>query len=109
MATSSGAASYTTPRGTTHPDHRSVARAVASARMAGVRRLTYPVWPAGTRPRGARAMPLTVQERLAKRRALRCYRTQAGMITDDPAGFAMTAAQINAFTRATEIFVEHTR
>ncbi len=71
--------------------------------------LAYPVWPAGLRPVGARALFLTAQERLAKRRAVRSYRTQVGCITDDPAGFAMTRAQIAAFTRPQEMFVERHR
>lgn len=89
-----------------HPDHRAAAAAVAAARMAGVRRLAYPVWPAGRRLRSVRSLPLTAQERLAKRRAIRGYRTQTGRITDDPAGFAMTPAQIAAFSRPAETFVE---
>lgn len=87
-----------------HPDHRIVAGAVAAARVAGVRRLRYPVWPIGMPLGGACALPLTAQQRLAKRRTLRGYRTQAGAITDDPNGFAMTPAQIGAFTRPSEWF-----
>lgn len=86
-----------------HPDHRAVA--AAATRRAGVRWWRYPVWPAGARQRGARAMPLTAQERLMKRHAIRSYRTQAGAITDDPGGFAMTRQQIAAFSRPQEIFV----
>lgn len=89
-----------------HPDHRVVAAAVAAARMAGVRRLHFPVWPAGTRLAGARTLALTAQERLAKRRALRGYRTQAGLITDDPAGFAISRNQLAAFTGPVETFLE---
>lgn len=54
-------------------------------------------------------MPLTAQERLAKRFAIRGYRTQAGRITDDPAGFAMTRAQIAAFSGPVETFAEYRR
>lgn len=89
-----------------HPDHRIVAAGVAAARMAHTRHLSYLVWPAGGRVRGARCLALTSQERLAKRHAIRCYRTQAGRITDDPQGFAMTRAQIAAFSRPMETFVE---
>ena len=92
-----------------HPDHRVVAGAIAAVRIAGVRHLAYPVWPAGARPRGARMLALTAQQRLAKRHAIRSYRTQAGRITDDPAGFAMTRAQIAAFSRPVESFVEQRR
>ncbi|WP_425230837.1 PIG-L deacetylase family protein [Sphingomonas sp.] len=92
--------------GDDHPDHRIVAAAVAAARMAGVRMLSYPVWPAGGRLRGARRLPLSAQQRLAKRHALCSYRTQTGRITDDPGGFTMTRKQIAAFSRPVETFVE---
>lgn len=86
-----------------HPDHRIVA--AGAVHSPGVCWWRYPVWPAGQRWRGARAMPLTAQERLAKRHAIRSYRTQAGRITDDPNGFAMTRRQIAAFTGPQEVFV----
>lgn len=92
-----------------HPDHRVVAAAVAAVRLPGVRCLAYPVWPAGVRLGGARHLALTAQQRLAKRHAIRSYRTQTGRITDDPAGFAMTPAQIAAFSRPIETFVEGRR
>ncbi|MDJ0275915.1 PIG-L family deacetylase [Sphingomonas sp. 2R-10] len=87
-----------------HPDHRVVAAAVR--RQGGVRRLTYPVWPAGQRLPGARPIRLSGQERLMKCRAIRNYHTQTGRITDDPSGFAMTARQIAAFSRPQEVFAE---
>ena len=89
-----------------HADHRTAAAAVAATRGAGIRRLAYRVWPAGTHPCAARALTLTAQQRLAKTRAIRGYRTQTGAITDDPAGFALSRAQIAAFSRAAEMFVE---
>lgn len=85
-----------------HPDHRVVA--AAARRQRGLTWWRYPVWPAGQRLRGARALSLTAQERLAKRLALRRYRTQAGAITDDPNGFAMTPHQIAAFSQPQEVF-----
>ena len=92
-----------------HPDHRAVAACVGALRRPGLRIMTYPVWPAGLKPAGADALFLTAQERLAKRHALRGYRTQTGRIADDPAGFTMTRKQIAAFTGAQEIFVEWRR
>lgn len=89
-----------------HPDHRATAHVASKASGAGIRRLAYPVWPAGRDLSGARALILTGQQRLAKRQALRSYRTQTGRITDDPTGFAMTRAQIAAFSGARELFVE---
>jgi LmbE family N-acetylglucosaminyl deacetylase len=85
-----------------HPDHRVVA--AAAVRQPNVRWCRYPVWPAGQKLRGARILALSAQERLAKRHAIRSYRTQAGRITDDPGGFAMTAQQIAAFSRPQEVF-----
>ncbi len=90
-----------------HPDHRVVA--AGAGRQGGVRWLAYSVWPAGQRLPGARSLYLTAQERLMKRHAIRAYRTQAGRITDDPSGFAMTAPQIAAFSRPREVFAEEYR
>jgi LmbE family N-acetylglucosaminyl deacetylase len=88
-----------------HPDHRVVADALAHCRSAGVQRASYPVWPAGRVLSHHIALPLGEQTRLAKRLAIRRYRTQVGRITDDPAGFSMTRAQIAAFSRPVETFV----
>lgn len=88
-----------------HPDHRTVAACVAALRRPGLRTLAYPVWPAGKKVAGGVALYLSAQERLAKRRALRSYRTQTGRISDDPHGFAMTRRQIAAFTGTRELFV----
>lgn len=92
-----------------HADHRTVAACVEALRRPGVRTLTYPVWPAGQTTAGARVLFLTVQERLAKRRAIRSYRTQTGCITDDPDCFTMTREQIAAFSSPREVFVEQRR
>ena len=92
-----------------HPDHRVAAAGAAAASRAGVTHLAYPVWPAGAKLRGARDLALSAQERLAKRHAIRGYRTQAGWITDDPAGFAMTNGQIHAFAGPVETFVKISR
>ena len=92
-----------------HVDHRTVAACVEALRRPGLRMLTYPVWPAGRAVAGGGALFLTAQERLAKRRAIRSYRTQTGRITDDPDCFTMTRAQIAAFTGPREVFVERRR
>lgn len=92
-----------------HPDHRVVAASVGFRRHACVRRLAYPVWPAGAAIRYARVVTLSAQERLAKRRTIRSYRTQAGRIADDPTGFTMTRAEIAAFSRPVETFVGQMR
>ena len=88
-----------------HADHRAVADALARLALPGTRRLAYPVWPAAA-CRG-RASHLAIGTRAtAKRRALRRYRTQAGLITDSPTGFAMSARQIAAFAAPRETFLE---
>ncbi|WP_236552853.1 PIG-L deacetylase family protein [Sphingomonas sp. 8AM] len=92
-----------------HPDHRTVAACVAALTRPGPRTLAYPVWPAGQTVTGGVALFLTTQERLAKRRAVRSYRTQTGRIADDPHGFTMTRRQIASFTGAQEVFVERRR
>ena len=92
-----------------HADHRTAAAAVGAAGGAGIRRLGYRVWPTGAPPRRARALVLTAQQRLAKRRAIAGYRTQTGRIIDDPSGFALSPVQIATFSSAREMFVEGRR
>lgn len=90
-----------------HPDHRVVAAGLAACRVPCARRFAYAVWPAGRRQaRRSSALFLNAAEHRAKRHAIRSYRTQTGLITDDPAGFAMTNAQILAFSRPSETFRE---
>jgi len=88
-----------------HPDHRVVAACASASRQPGISWLTYPVWPAGIRLRGRKALLLSTQERLVKRHAIRSYRTQVGCIADDPGGFALTRDQVAAFSRPQETFV----
>lgn len=88
-----------------HADHRAVARA-AAIRCPHVRRLGYEVWPVAQRPGPRRMLLLGLATTAAKRHTIRSYRTQAGLIDDDPAGFAMTRAQIAAFSRPVERFRE---
>ena len=79
-----------------HPDHRDVARACALAWPVRVPRLAYTVWSTGAatgRPSSHLALPARVAR---KRAVLRLYRTQVGLVTDDPDGFALTQAQIRA-------------
>lgn len=94
--------------GDAHPDHVAVARAIRACRVPA-RRLAYHVWPAGRRPRAFRAGPACRGGTAAKRSAIRCYRTQTGMIRDDPAGFALSPGQIGIFARPIEYFAEARR
>lgn len=87
-----------------HPDHRAVS---AALRRSGVRQLQYLVWP----NRQAPARPASHGLRLghisaAKRGAIRRYRSQMGAITDDPAGFAISRAELAGFSRPVERYRE---
>ena len=89
-----------------HPDHRNVAAACAHAWPHRVARLPYIVWKRVDTP------PVPPSRRVAfpantcrKRSALRRYRTQTGLIHDDPDGFHLTTEQIAAMCGPTERFV----
>ena len=88
-----------------HADHRAVAAALARIPRRGERRLGYRVWPerAGRSGRGLR-IALDSRSLCLKRRLVRSYRTQGGMIADAEAGFAMTARHIRCFVRPHEHF-----
>ncbi|GAB3675680.1 PIG-L deacetylase family protein [Salinisphaera aquimarina] len=91
-----------------HADHRAVARAVARAWPASIKRLPYLVWPRlvphRPRPRG-RQIRLPLGNRAAmKRAALRLYRTQTGGIDDDPNGFLLERDLLVRFGRPVERF-----
>lgn len=95
--------------GDDHPDHRAVARTVARVAPASARHLTYRVWPIRHR-RGARPLGLAVGGGAAMKRSLiRGYRTQMGVIRDDPAGFAIAAHELAAFSHPVEHFTEERR
>lgn len=87
-----------------HSDHRIVA-AVARTVSMRVRRLEYLVWPARTRSPCGPSVGLRLGPGVAiKRHAVTTYRTQMGIITDDPGGFSISRAQLAAFVRPLERF-----
>ncbi|WP_223796377.1 PIG-L family deacetylase [Sphingomonas nostoxanthinifaciens] len=88
-----------------HADHAAVAAALAAIRRRGEWRLGYHVWPEGAArgPRRCR-VPLDGRALAAKRRIVRGYRTQTGIIADAQAGFAMTHRHLRAFVRPQECF-----
>jgi LmbE family N-acetylglucosaminyl deacetylase len=88
-----------------HADHAAVAAALATVRRAGEQRIGYQVWPEGAArgPRPCR-VPLDGRMMAIKRRIVRSYRTQAGLITDADAGFCMTHRHLRAFVRPQERF-----
>lgn len=88
-----------------HADHRAVASALVRLPRRGERRIGYQVWPEGAaRSLHDVVVPLDTGARAIKRRVVRSYRTQAGLITDATAGFAMTHRHLRAFVRPTERF-----
>ena len=86
-----------------HPDHRAVARALARCRTAGVR-LAYQVWPVKRTPRRSSLLLPSSLSEYAKRLILQSYRTQCGLVRDDPNGFEMSHDEIAAFAHPVEIF-----
>lgn len=72
----------------THPDHETVAEACRQAWPPGIPQATYQVWPAHSQPPGAQPFVLG-RDQLVKQAALRLYKSQTGLITDDPDGFSM--------------------
>ena len=61
-----------------HADHRVVAKTLRRIRLSGARRLTYQVWPIRTHAARSRILQLDQRARMAKRRTIAGYRTQAG-------------------------------
>ena len=97
-----------------HGDHVAAARLTATACIrVGARHVAYPIWAwmlpdtADVPAVAGRAMRLDVERYLpAKRRAIACHATQhAGLIDDDPNGFALPAAFLAAFDHPTEVFI----
>lgn len=90
-----------------HPDHRRVAAALTRS---PARRLQYLVWPnRNTASRRASHMLRLGLLAVAKRGAIRRYRSQMGAITDDSQGFAISRAELAAFSAPVERFREAPR
>ncbi len=97
-----------------HCDHEAASRiACETARVTGIRALAYPVWgwtiPTklvldATEPRGWR---LDVTQHLpAKRRAIAAYASQSSRcVTDDPTGFVLPDALLQALSKSWETFL----
>ena len=87
-----------------HPDHSATARAW-QRRCAGETRLGYQVWPENAAPRCcAWRVQLRAKDVLAKRWAMRSYRTQSGLIQDCPTGFTLSHRLLRAFAGPQERF-----
>lgn len=87
-----------------HGDHRAVADALRALPRRGEKRLGYQVWPDDERRSGRCLVRLDSRAMAGKRRAIRSYRTQAGLITDAIAGFTLTPRHLRAFVRPVERF-----
>lgn len=91
-----------------HPDHRAVAAALRDTRFAG-RRMTYQVWPP-QRARVARGRTVSLAGGAAAKRSLiRLHRTQLGVITDDPHGFAIARHELAVFAHPIEQYAQEGR
>jgi LmbE family N-acetylglucosaminyl deacetylase len=97
-----------------HADHVAAqAIALAAARLAGVRLVSYPVWGWAIPPRRRLPLATVADARLdigrhlpAKRRAIAAHRSQySGLIADDPEGFRLPASLLSAVDRPFEVFL----
>lgn len=87
-----------------HGDHKVVARACGAAWPARVRQFSYVVWPEETsRFKPKYRLPLGAALSM-KHAAIRSYRSQTGLVDDDPAGFTMSRAMIAGFCPPAETF-----
>lgn len=87
-----------------HSDHQAVAALAREIRMPA-RRIAYLVWPQAHHPRPTRTRTVPVSHALPmKRQSIQSYRTQTGMIRDDPKGFEIDRALLARFARPVELF-----
>lgn len=91
-----------------HSDHQCVARASVSAWPPRVRQVTYRVWPDDQLHhfKPLWRLPLTSDLSRRKAAAIRIYKTQTGLIHDDPDGFCMDRDLIARFSGPDEVFGE---
>ena len=97
-----------------HEDHRSTARIahIVATTVLGLVQFAYPVWSRHDDPdllaRVSHLGPValdTCNARSAKRAAIAAHATQLGLIVrDDPAGFALSAAFVDAFVDGPEFY-----
>lgn len=88
-----------------HPDHREVAAWCDHAWPVSVPRLSYLVWPSQrSRSKSPRSAMGVFGNPASKRTALRRYRSQLGLIRDDPTGFCLTADVVRRVCNRCERF-----
>ncbi len=84
-----------------HPDHREAASTVRRLRP-DCRYLSYTVWPGeNARPGCFWRLPLK-QDRYRKWMALKAYRSQRGLIRDDPDGFSLSSSELRRLNQPIE-------
>ena len=86
-----------------HPDHRQTAKIVRQARR-DLPYLSYPIWSDGRRSGGPHYRLHLGHVRDQKRSILKVYRSQLGLISDDPNGFSLTDLDRKQFDRPSEMF-----
>jgi LmbE family N-acetylglucosaminyl deacetylase len=99
-----------------HPDHRAVVAPLLRAASAGVRCLAYTVWlhehgePTDyPRPDEAQGLEFDARPWLGRKAAaIAAHRTQLGLITDDPQGFALPDGMVQRTLGGTEAFYDLT-
>ena len=84
-----------------HPDHRQTARALDRL-VHAQQRLEYGIW-CGARARTGKNLYLTCNH-FMKRMAIKRYRSQNGLIRDDPTGFALSPKDLVRFSGPRETF-----
>lgn len=88
-----------------HADHRIVARACQESWPPRVHQLTYLVWPDASQPSHPPRYRLPLKDsRLMKAAAIATYRSQTGLIKDDPDGFYMNRPLIQSLAGPNEYF-----
>ena len=88
-----------------HADHRIVARACQETWPPRVHQLTYLVWPDASQPTNPPRYKLPLKDsRLMKAAAIATYRSQTGLIEDDPDGFCMDRPFIQSLAGPNEYF-----
>ncbi|WP_224814772.1 PIG-L deacetylase family protein [Hasllibacter sp. MH4015] len=88
-----------------HPDHRTVAGLCDRSWPTAIRRLRYVVWPSQRSSVNTFGGETGLYgSAAAKRAALRRYRSQTGLIQDDPDGFCLTPEMIARMCQPCERF-----
>lgn len=86
-----------------HPDHRQTAIMIGNVRR-DLRYLSYRIWSEGKSSGGPHHMLHLDRIRHQKRSILHIFRSQLGLISDDPDGFSLSVVDTRRFNRPSETF-----